>query len=130
MFSGFVKPLHLEKSHGIICSIELMGCEDSLVLLTHCKFTKGAQPSAVFKREYCRSSVPQHHGGNRRKEETAILVKCQQRNFIISWRNLVMVSGLRFLLFSHTITHIWSHMSWQLLGENPPNSCAVKHFLQ
>lgn len=60
-------------------------------------------------------------GGNRRKEETAILVKYQQRKFIISWRNPVMVSGLRFLLFSHAIIHILSHMSWQLVGENPPS---------
>lgn len=106
-----------------------MCCEDSLVLLTRCKFTKGAQPSAVLRGEYCIALVPQHHGGNTRKEETAILVKYQQRNFVISWRNLVMVSGVRFLLFSHTITHILSHMSWQLVDENPPNSCAIRHFL-
>lgn len=109
-----------------------MCCEDSLVLLTLCKFTKGAQPSAVFKGGILHifgSTRGILHVFGSTMGESAILVKCQQRNFIISWRNLVMVSGLRLLLFSHTITHILSHMSWQLLDENPPNSCAIRHFL-
>lgn len=122
---GLLNPLKLEeqKSYWIIWSIELMCCEDSLVFITCCKFIKGAQPSAVFKRESCMSSVPCHHEGRRRKEETVILFIRQQRNFIISWRGLVVISRAEVppVFSSHNVAHILSHLSWWLVGENPPN---------
>lgn len=122
---GLLNPLKLEeqKSYWIIWSIELMCCEDLLVFITCCKFIKGAQPSAIFKREGRAPSVPRHRKGCRRKEETVILFIHQQRSFIISWRGLVVVSRAEVppVFSSRNITRILSHLSWRLAGENPPN---------
>lgn len=88
-----------------------MRCEDSLVFITCCKFIKGAQPSAIFKRERCVSSVPCPCEGCRRKEETVIH---QQRNFIISWGDFVVISRAEVppVFSSRNVTHILSHLSW------------------
>jgi len=100
-----------------------MCCEDSLVFVTCCKFIKGTQPSAGFGRERCTTSVPPLRKGCRGKEETVILLVHQQKKSVTFWRGLVANSRAEMPPgFSiRNITQTWSHLSWRLVGENPPN---------
>lgn len=123
-FLGLLNPLKLEeqKSYWIIWSIELMCCEDLHVFITHCKFIKGAQIQCnIQEGTLCvfGFSSPQEV----QEEETVILFIHQQRNFIISWRGLVVLYRAEVppALSSHNINHILSHLSWWLVSENPPN---------
>lgn len=124
-FSVFVKPCKVREAEELLNY--LVHWADVLWSLT-CIYNmlevhQRCTASAVFKREYCTSSVPRHHEVCRWKQETVILFVHHQRNFVVSWRGPVVTSRaeVRPVVSSYNITHVLSHLSWWLFSENPPH---------